>query len=151
MLNAMRFLNALSGPASYLENLNLAKSNRTKVYPLNRVEQNKISQLEGTYNNPLVQLPDHFGAHQKLKHVIEGIVHILLKHWQVWALTTRKLIPVFHYPLSKEMLPKLLECCEPRSPLGLHPQACWENVSYVFHDVMRTPDLDLLNTKLDLK
>jgi len=30
--------------------------------------------LEGTYNDHLVQLPDHFMADQKLKHVINSIV-----------------------------------------------------------------------------
>ena len=36
--------------------------------------------LEGTYNNHLVQLPDHFRADQKIKHVIKGIVKMPLKH-----------------------------------------------------------------------
>jgi len=40
--------------------------------------------LEGTYNDHLVELPDHFRADQKLKHVIKGIGQMLLKHWQAW-------------------------------------------------------------------
>jgi len=36
--------------------------------------------LEGTYNNHLVQLPDHFRADQKFKHVVKGIVQMPLKH-----------------------------------------------------------------------
>jgi len=39
-----------------------------------------LSQLEGTYSDHLVQLPDQFRADQKLKHVIKGIVQMLLKH-----------------------------------------------------------------------
>jgi len=35
------------------------------------VEQNRIVQLEGTYSNPLVQLPAHFRADQKLKQTIK--------------------------------------------------------------------------------
>ena len=31
--------------------------------------ENRIVQLEGTYNNHLVQLPGHFRADQKLKHM----------------------------------------------------------------------------------
>jgi len=36
-------------------------------------------ELEGTYNDYLVQLPDHFRADQKLKYVIKGIVQMLLE------------------------------------------------------------------------
>ena len=35
---------------------------------------------EGMFNNHLVQLPDHFKADEKLKHVVKGIVQMLLKH-----------------------------------------------------------------------
>ena len=44
------------------------------------VEQNRMVQLEGTYNNHLVQLPDHFRADLKSKHVVKGIIQIPLKH-----------------------------------------------------------------------
>ena len=37
-------------------------------------------QLEGTYSDYLGQLPDHFRAHQKLKHIIKSIVQMPLKH-----------------------------------------------------------------------
>jgi len=47
---------------------------------LQSVEKNRIFQLEGTYNNHLVQLPDHFRADKKLEHVIKGIVQIPFKH-----------------------------------------------------------------------
>ena len=43
-------------------------------------EKNRIIQLEGTYNNHLVQLPDHFRADQKLKHIIKGTAQMPLKH-----------------------------------------------------------------------
>ena len=45
-----------------------------------RIEQNRNFQLKGTYNNHLVQLPDHFRADQKLKHIVKGIVQMPLKH-----------------------------------------------------------------------
>ena len=37
-------------------------------------------QLDGTYNDHLLQLPDQFRADQKLKHVTKGIVQMPLKH-----------------------------------------------------------------------
>lgn len=37
-------------------------------------------QLQGTYNDHLVKLPDHFNVGQKLKNFIKGIVQIPLKH-----------------------------------------------------------------------
>jgi len=40
----------------------------------------RILQLEGTYYDHLVQLPDHFRADQKLKHVFKGVVQMPLKH-----------------------------------------------------------------------
>ena len=65
--------------------------------------------LEGTYNNRLAQLPDHFRADQKLKHAIKGIVQMPLKHWQAWGIDhlSRKPVPVFDHPLGKEMLPNV--------------------------------------------
>ena len=57
---------------------------------------NRIFQLEGTYNNQLVQLLDHFRADQKLKHVIvvegnkaelhEHADHTQTKHKQLLAI-----------------------------------------------------------------
>ena len=44
----------------------------------NGIEWNRIFQLEGTYNGHLVQLPDHFRAYQKLKHVIKCFVQMPL-------------------------------------------------------------------------
>lgn len=45
------------------------------------LKQNRIFQLEETYKNHLVQLPDHFRADQKLKEIIKAVVQMLLKHY----------------------------------------------------------------------
>jgi len=37
-----------------------------------------IVQWEGIYNNNDVQLPDYFKDNQKLKHIIESIIHMPL-------------------------------------------------------------------------
>lgn len=42
----------------------------------------RIVQLEGTFRDHLAQLPEHSRAHQKSKHVTEGIVQMLLIHWK---------------------------------------------------------------------
>ena len=57
----------------------------------------------------LVQLPDHFRADQKLKHVLKGIVQMPLKHRQAWGIDhlSRKPIPGFDHPLGKKMLPNV--------------------------------------------
>ena len=62
-----------------------------------RIEQNWIFQLEGTYNDHLVQLPDQFRADQKLKYIIKGMVQMSLKHWQAWGINhlSRKSFPGF--------------------------------------------------------
>ncbi len=36
-------------------------------------------QLEETFKHHIVKLPDYFRANQKLKHVIESIVHMLVE------------------------------------------------------------------------
>ncbi|PKU36123.1 aryl hydrocarbon receptor nuclear translocator-like protein 2 isoform x1 [Limosa lapponica baueri] len=71
--------------------------------------QKRICQLEGTYNDHLVQVPDHFRAAQKLKHVVKGIIQMPLKHWHTSDIDhlSRKPVPVFDHPLSKEMLPNV--------------------------------------------
>jgi len=65
--------------------------------------------MEETHNDHLVQLPDHFKADRKFKHVIKGIFRRALKHWQAWGIDhlSRKTVPVFDHPLSKEMLPNV--------------------------------------------
>lgn len=35
---------------------------------------NKMDQVGGTCNNPLVQPPDYFRADQGLKHIVKGFV-----------------------------------------------------------------------------
>lgn len=54
--------------------------------------QSRLLQLEGTYNDHPVQLSDHFGADQKLKHVIEGIVQMPLEHGQAWGINHALLV-----------------------------------------------------------
>ena len=46
----------------------------------NRTEQNIIVQLEGMYRDHRAQLPDHFRAAQKLKHITEDTVQMPLAH-----------------------------------------------------------------------
>lgn len=73
----------------------------------NREEYNS-SQLEGTYNDHLFQLPDHFRAELKLNHVVKGFFKCLLCTYRLGAsATTRKLVPVFDHPLSKKMHPSV--------------------------------------------
>lgn len=66
--------------------------------------RDRIVPLEGT-SNYLVQLCDNLRADYKMKHVIKGIVEMPLKHWQTWGIDhlSRKPIPVFDHPLSKEI------------------------------------------------
>ena len=47
---------------------------------LEKTEQNRLFQLEGTYSDHLVQLPDQFRADQRLRHVIKGLAQMPLKH-----------------------------------------------------------------------
>ena len=42
-------------------------------------KRTRLFQLEGTYKDHQVQLPDHFRADQKLKYVVKGIVQMSLK------------------------------------------------------------------------
>lgn len=49
-------------------------------------EMNTIVQLEETFPDHVVQLPDLFRANQKLKHIIEGTVQTALEHLQVWEI-----------------------------------------------------------------
>lgn len=47
----------------------------------------EIADLEGTYKDQWVQLPDHFRGKQKFKKCIKCIVQMPLRHWQecnVW-------------------------------------------------------------------
>lgn len=55
----------------------------------NRMEQNRTFQLQGTYNDHIVQLPDQVRADQKLKHSFKGIVQMPFKYWQVWGMPCR--------------------------------------------------------------
>ena len=56
------------------------------------------------------QLPDHFRAKQKLKHVSEGITQMPLEHWQPWYTNHPSWKPVswFAIPHSKNILPNVL-------------------------------------------
>lgn len=48
--------------------------------------ENRTVPLERTFNDHQVQVPDHFRANQKLKHISEGIVQKSLEHWQAWGI-----------------------------------------------------------------
>ena len=80
--------------------------------------KNRVFQLEGTYNDHRVQLPDSLRADQKLKHVVKGIVQMSLKQSQVRGIDhlSRKPVAVFDHLLSKEMFPNV----QSRFPLALH-------------------------------
>lgn len=45
------------------------------------LEWNRKFQLEETFKDHPVQMPNHFRANQKLQHIQEGIVHMPLGHW----------------------------------------------------------------------
>jgi len=48
---------------------------------LTQVSPSRITiSVEGTYNDHLVQLPDHFRYDQKSKHVVKGIVQMPPRH-----------------------------------------------------------------------
>lgn len=53
-----------------------AEQHRADRMGKERMRKERLFQLEG--NNHLVQLPEQFGADQKLKHVIKGIVQMPL-------------------------------------------------------------------------
>jgi len=44
--------------------------------------------LEGTYNDHLVQLPDHFRAYRKFEQIMKGIVQMPLK----WFVSSTSLL-----------------------------------------------------------
>ena len=84
------------------------RSRTATAFPLSNSEQNRLFELEGTYNDHLVQLPDQFRADQKLKHV-KGILQMPLKQWQAWGIDhlSRKHVPVLDHRLGKEVLPNV--------------------------------------------
>lgn len=47
---------------------------------LNYLDYNRLFQLEVTYDNHLVQLPENFRAEQRFKLVIKGIVQMPFEH-----------------------------------------------------------------------
>ena len=80
-----------------------------------RIEQNN-SNWKGPTTIIWSNLPEHFRAHQKLKHIIKGSVQIPFEHWQAWGFDylSRKPLPVLNHPLDKEMLPDV----QSEPPLG---------------------------------
>lgn len=67
-----------------------------------------LFQLEGTYQDRLVQLHDHFRADQKVQHV-KSTVQISLRHWQTWDRLrhlSKEPLPVLDPSPVKEKLPK---------------------------------------------
>ena len=40
----------------------------------------RIVELEGIYKDHQLQQPDHFGANEKLEHIIKGIIQTPLEH-----------------------------------------------------------------------
>lgn len=70
-----------------------------------RIEQNRVVQLEGTYKDRQVQLPNHFRANQKLGYINKGIVQMPLEHYGRISHLSRKPVSVFDHPCSKENFP----------------------------------------------
>lgn len=68
-----------------------------------------LLQLEGTYKDHLVQLPDQFRADQELNHIVKRIVQIPLKDSQACSISrvSRKCVPVFSCPLGNGMFPNV--------------------------------------------
>jgi len=68
-------------------------------------EQNRLFQLEGTWNAICLTTP----GPTKLTHVIRGIVQTPLQHQQAWGIDplSGKPVPVFDHHLSNETLPKV--------------------------------------------
>lgn len=56
------------------------KVRRKLSFTTHRREQNFLLLLEGTYSDHPVQQPHQFGADQKLKLVVKGIVQMPFKH-----------------------------------------------------------------------
>jgi len=45
-----------------------------------RIRIIRIVELEGIYKDHQLQQPDHFGANEKLEHIIKGIIQTPLEH-----------------------------------------------------------------------
>lgn len=71
----------------------------TCALSLTSQDWNRIVQLEGTFREHLVQLPDLFGANKKLKH-IEGVVHMPPERWQAWGINHHTGKSLFHSALE---------------------------------------------------
>lgn len=63
--------------------------------------------MERTYNNHLVQVPDHLTSDQRLKPVVRGIVQ--MTHWQAGGIDhfSREPVSVLHYFDSQKLLPNV--------------------------------------------
>lgn len=66
--------------------------------------QNRIFQLERTYKDQLIQLPDQLRPDQKFKHAMNGMVQMPLKHRQTQSINhiSRKPVPMFDHTLPKK-------------------------------------------------
>jgi len=73
------------------------------VCTLWRREQN--SSVGRTFKYRSVQLSDLFGDKQKLKHATEGIIQMLLEHWQAWGIShlTKRPVPLFDHNHGKHV------------------------------------------------
>lgn len=57
------------------------KQNRIERNGTVEQNQNRTGQWERTFVQHLVQVPDHFTANQKLKHITEGIIQSFIENW----------------------------------------------------------------------
>lgn len=67
----------------------------------------RIDWLERNHKNHQVQLPHHFQASQKSKHVVEGVIQMHLEYWQACGISHHSRNPVllFDLTLGMEMFP----------------------------------------------
>lgn len=76
----------------------IAYLSSTRALSLTSQDWNRIVQLEGTFREHLVHLPDLFRANEKLKHV-EGIVQTPPERWQAWGINHLTGKSLFHSAL----------------------------------------------------
>lgn len=51
-----------------------------------KIDKDRIVQLEGTYSDNALQVPEKCRPDQKLKHGIKGTIQMPLKYWQAWGI-----------------------------------------------------------------
>lgn len=75
------------------------------VYVCTLWRRRENSSVGRTFKYHSVQLSDLFGDKQKLKHATEGIIQMLLEHWQAWGIShlTKRPVPLFDHNHGKHV------------------------------------------------